>query len=366
MSGGIGRGLTNGVDRASPALLAKSPRLRSIAAMQLICIGLIVARHYSHYLHAAMPDAMTMVGRIDFCEFFFVSSGYLIHRGARTGGFAFLPFMRRRLSRLYPLHLATTAFFVVAVLAGTRGSLNGETLGRCAAANALMLQATGVLNAVCLNYPAWFLGAIMFMYLAYPLLARLVEAAPGAAIAIVGAIVLALTVASSGGASWTVWTHHFGIARALPSFLGGMIMARLEIERRLPIRGFGAAWLLLALSLATMASGAAPVIGNFVLQNALLAVLAAAEWNGAQGLLTGPRLARWAPAAFPLFLLHAPIAAAIVNIGALRILHLTGAALAGATVAAAILALLAARLFVTMTSTRAAPARAAAVLEPAR
>lgn len=332
-----------------PPAKAAPARLAAVGGAQFVAIAAIVARHYSHYLQPLAPDLARALAGLDSCEFFFAASGFFLQSAALRRGTP--PDWRhagRQLAKLYPLHAATMAFFALAVLVGgMQGSLNGVPLGRCLAAQAALVHAYGLLPALCLNYPSWFLSAIVGMYLAAPILAAVARPWPG--LGIVAGLVVLLQFAGSTELlrDWTSWTWDAGVIRALPSFLFGMVLASTNAGRRAPGNAAGRAAILagyacLAASFALMLAGLAPLLAKAALQWGLLAALVAGERAGIASWLGHPWLDRMGRSAFALFLLHAPVAAVLMNIVAIRLLHVQGAALVAALLATFVAALLAA------------------------
>ena len=320
-------------------------RLNALATLRFLCILVIVTRHYAPYANGVAPVTAHALARIDASEFFFVASGYLRHRGTHARVKSNLIQLRRQLARLYPLHAATTLFFAFAALAGMTATLQGEPLWRCLLVNLLLLQAWGTLSALSLNFPSWFLSAIFGMYLLYPLLRRLVVASPAMAVA---AIVLTLVLLEwlwplHAARHWTSWTWEGGGIRALPSFALGVLIAEWERRRDWRLSSSVPALALLAASLTATMLDLVPLIAKFGLQGLGLLAIVAAERGLSAGVLAKPGLAAWDQASFPLFLLHAPIAAVLLNVVAIRLLHLSGMALVIATVLSGVVAVLAAR-----------------------
>lgn len=311
---------------------ARPERLAAVAGAQFVAITAIVARHYAHYLQPIAPGLADALASLDFCEFFFAASGFFTATAARRrGGAPTLGHAARQLRKLYPLHLATMAFFTAAVLfGGMAGSLNGVPLGRCLAAQATLVHAYGLLPALCLNYPSWFLSAVFGMYLAAPLLALVARPPYGLALALLAVLALEWLGAGLGTRHWTSWTFDGGVLRALPSFLFGMAFARISLAPRPAAAPLAS--VCLAASLALMLAGAVPLVAKAALQWLLLVLLVTGERAGAASWLGDPRLDRWGRVAFPLFLLHAPAAAVLMNVVALRLLHLQGAAVVAALI----------------------------------
>ena len=90
----------------------------TLEGLRLISSLAIVALHFLHYLSAAgWIEAMHIA-----VDLFFIISGIVIanaYYGRISDIESYLEFLRRRIARLYPLHLATLAFYglVAAVVA---------------------------------------------------------------------------------------------------------------------------------------------------------------------------------------------------------------------------------------------------------
>lgn len=334
-------------DTAAAATLPPA-RLHLLPLVQLACALMIVVRHYAHYLASAWPEWAAMLGRIDFVEFFFCSSGFVIHyasRGVLPPLFS-LALPLRQLRKIYPLHLVTTlVFLAIIIVSGSERSLKGESLERCTGMSLTLLHAFDTIRASCMNYPSWFLSAIFGLYLLYPLLARLAARLGVAGMVVLVAVVVAGLEMVPDSRIWTRWTYHWGFLRGIPSFMAGIIIADAlpRLARWAP--PLWAAIPLFCLSIFGAMAGEARLISFFLLQLALLAVVVAGEAGRPEGTSIPAWLSRWSGAAFPVYLLHAPMSAILINFVALRMLHLKGAAIAIALLGTACLTLIVARLY---------------------
>lgn len=122
--------------------------------------------------------------------FFFLLSGFVLSRGygqrLRQGSFSYGQFMRRRLLKIYPLHLLC----LVAVLLVSRQSLGLPVL-----LNALLLQCwvPSMDFYFSCNAVSWFLSCMLFCYAVFPLAFR--QASPRlTAVVLLGGLAVYLLV----------------------------------------------------------------------------------------------------------------------------------------------------------------------------
>jgi peptidoglycan/LPS O-acetylase OafA/YrhL len=220
------------------------PGARSIGLDLLrVCCALgVVSGHLLAHLHEYVPISIQRVDRWNFVDCFFVLSGFVLARayGPKVGSVeGFRSFLWARLARLYPLHAATTvALVLVGFLAATRGVQFRVAAGvdpHAAPSHLLLLQAWNTTTGPTLNSPTWSLSAEMFLLLLFPVLFSSVRRIPVAAsIAAIVAFAAALHVwrSAAGLSPWTEATHDFGVLRAVPSFVAGIVVARMVDDFR--------------------------------------------------------------------------------------------------------------------------------------
>jgi peptidoglycan/LPS O-acetylase OafA/YrhL len=177
-----------------------------------------------------------------FVDFFFVLSGfvvtsaYLDRLATATGGAAFLI---RRFGRLYPLHLAVLALFVIVefgkLVAAGRGvpmqalPFAGETSVPALISNLLLLHSMGLHDGTTWNFPSWSISVEFYTYAVF-LTAVLATASVRtrtrlAVFAGIAAFGAAMTVAFATDGMDT--TYDFGFFRCLSGFFIGAITERL-------------------------------------------------------------------------------------------------------------------------------------------
>ncbi|WP_407121709.1 acyltransferase family protein [Bradyrhizobium sp. STM 3561] len=167
-----------------------------------------------------------------FVDMFFILSGFVISYSypANSGeGHSYLRFMLRRIARIYPLHLLTLLAFGGVAFIGIHDSASHTSVSDFIY-NLFLVQAWGVTDHLSFNTPAWSISAELFCYLLFPLLMYLARS--------VSPVLLALIVAASYGilahGHLPIWHERsqmyganfdYGMLRALPSFLNGILLA---------------------------------------------------------------------------------------------------------------------------------------------
>lgn len=166
-----------------------------------------------------------------FVDMFFILSGFVISysypsdaRGVR----AYSRFMIRRIARIYPLHLLSLLVFVVLIGVGLERTARSTPLDFLY--NLLLLQAWGVTDHLSFNSPSWSISAEFFCYLIFPLLMLFARKLHPLILAV---IVAALYLVLAHG-HLPIWqersqmygaNYDYGMLRALPSFLNGILLA---------------------------------------------------------------------------------------------------------------------------------------------
>ncbi|QIP05480.1 MULTISPECIES: acyltransferase family protein [Bradyrhizobium] len=166
-----------------------------------------------------------------FVDMFFILSGFVIsysYPSDARGVAAYSRFMIRRIARIYPLHLLSLLIFVVLIGVGLERTARSTPVDFLY--NLLLLQAWGVTNHLSFNSPSWSISAEFFCYLVFPLLMLLARKVQPI---VLGAIVAALYLVLAHG-HLPIWQERsqmyganfdYGMLRALPSFLNGILLA---------------------------------------------------------------------------------------------------------------------------------------------
>lgn len=187
-----------------------------------------------------------------FVDMFFILSGFVIsysYPATSTGLRSYARFLVRRIARIYPLHLLTLLIFAVLALVGISGPTSHASWLDFLH-NLLLVQAWGVTDHLSFNSPAWSISAELFCYLLFPLFMLLA----GRVSPLMLAIIVALSYGILAHAHLPIWqersqvygaTFDFGMLRALPSFLNGILLTvlfRLSSDyRRKPVAFAGIA-----------------------------------------------------------------------------------------------------------------------------
>ena len=145
----------------------------SLEGLRFVSCIAIVAYHYVFYLPGQLHLWTQKFGIA--VDLFFVISEVVI--GATYIGRVreldeYADFIRRRFARLYPLHLATLAFYVCVGLGVSFGGLQVIDASRYNFSellpNLLMVHAWGFSSHLSFNYVSWSISAEMFLYLIFP------------------------------------------------------------------------------------------------------------------------------------------------------------------------------------------------------
>lgn len=265
-----------------------------------------------------------------FVDFFFAISGFVIfhsYGGRLTGISAYCDFLKNRIARVYPLHLATLLVFMLLAATLWRGKSDRAFIDPAAILpNLTMMHAWGATQTAAFNYPSWSISAEWFAYLSFPAVVWLTRLGGAkAAVCAALAIVMGLEAAAHLGwiEPWTTLTYHFGALRALPTFLAGAALACAIEAIPLRIHSFGPAWALFLTAFLEMTLGADDRL-IIVLLLACLAAAAIAERDGAKGLLTRKTMAGLGDLSYALYMIHPLMGMALISLLGVRIFHLAG------------------------------------------
>ncbi|MDR3494481.1 MAG: acyltransferase [Ancalomicrobiaceae bacterium] len=177
-----------------------------------------------------------------FVDFFFVLSGFVVtsaylgRLGTASGG---VVFMIRRFGRLYPLHVAVLALFVIvetAKLAAASHGIGmqsppfvGETSVQALFTNLLMAHSLGLHDSTTWNFTSWSISVEFYCYALFAIAvlatARVRTRTRLAVFAVTAAVGAAATVAWSTTGMDT--TYDFGFFRCVYGFFLGAIAERL-------------------------------------------------------------------------------------------------------------------------------------------
>ncbi|MEU2060363.1 acyltransferase [Streptomyces sp. NPDC013455] len=223
-----------GAAAAGPPPSASPPSLPSLTGLRWMAALLVFGLHVHNFGYFGGTGGRLMswgfgAGATG-VSFFFVLSGFVLTWSARPRDRA-LAFWRRRLARIYPVHLATLAVALVMAYTLTR---QAPPTPKQALANVLLLHSWWHPWWQTLNPVSWSLACEAFFYAAFPalilLLRRLGAGGSTALGALSAASVLVLAWADAHH-WWTQSVYSFPAAR-LPEFVLGAVTARLVVLGR--------------------------------------------------------------------------------------------------------------------------------------
>ncbi len=165
---------------------ARPPQLDALTGLRGIAAWFVVFYHIRlALLDLLPPSAIGLLAKGYLAvDLFFMLSGFVMwlnygHRFARVSQIraGYLGFMRKRIARVWPLHVAVLAAMVafVAVLAATGRPVAGYPVAELGL-HVLLVQNWGLTDTLSWNHPAWSISAEMGAYLLFPVLALVLTA----------------------------------------------------------------------------------------------------------------------------------------------------------------------------------------------
>ena len=296
-------------------LSADLTRGGALDALRFLAAAFIVVFHYGDNAPTRLRDLHEFFGRGNLAtNFFLMLSGFTLARvygeQVLSGRMTTPQFISRRLTRIYPAHLITLAVLVALVLGGGFAGLQFSHPERfdwsALPAHLLLVNGWGFTPATW-NLPTWSLSALAACYAGFPWMWRKLQRVdqPLLCLAIALAVMMAgdvLTRALTGERQLSV-SLQWGLLRAVPLFVVGLVLARLiDIWRP------GRLW-----ARAVAVSGAVVFVASAVMQGpdvvSTLATMAVVAGLGADGSgRVWPGAAWGAQVSFALFITHIPAA----------------------------------------------------------
>lgn len=323
--------LSNQVGDRPAALPSRLPTLTGTRVIPALFVFLFHANGEAFFASQDFTATYTSVvyqGGWAALTFFFVLSGFVLTWGVRPSDGA-RGFWRRRIFKIYPIHLVTGVVGVLLVLFVTSQTsvFGGNTPGPGTIfAHLFLVQSWSPdwLVRTAINPPAWSLSCEVLFYVLFPLLYAGIRRirperlwawfAGVAAVAVIGVPVVAATVIphSSPIPGMGFSLEQFWFMVQFPptrgfEFVLGMLLARIVITgRRLPISVGGAVALLIG------AYAAAPLFPVVFSNNAimlipiglLIARMAVHDWEGKSTWFSGKVMVRLGEITFAFYLWH--------------------------------------------------------------
>ncbi|MDO6415939.1 acyltransferase [Sphingomonas sp. BIUV-7] len=329
---------------------ASIPLLRSLEGLRLISSLGIVSIHMLPHVGLIPPDGFDL-----FVDLFFVISGIVIGQlyvGAIENWSTYGTFLRRRLARIYPLHLATLLFYIAIGFGVARYHLTVDDPSRFDTGqilpNLLLVQAWFPNGRLSYNFVSWSISAELFAYLCFPLIAALAtrRAAWGLAALL---LMLALSIAIAEGLlgrPLTALRWDCSLPRVIPSFAFGIFMSRFGGDI---LRWAGGATVRAAFTVFAIGTVAGMALGvsSYTLLALIWGLGASAYLCDLDGWRT---IAAWRPISdrgyltYSLYMLHVPVSTVFLSFVFPRLLGASPAALAASIVLATIILFAAAEL----------------------
>ncbi len=306
---------------AAPEPVGFPTDLPALTSIRFLLAAGVAFFHY-HLLWTVQDTAATQLierARLGVDVFFILSGFILTHvyqRQFAEGRYHHGRFLLARIARIYPMHLAALALFLVMVLAGRSFAPGFDAavypwsdLGRALA----LVQAWSLdprPNAW--NGPSWSLSAEWFAYLVYPAFAWLgwkLQRRPWLLLTLAGALFagLDLAYAAAYGRVLPRAEEALGVLRIIPTFLYGVALYRLGERVQLSRRGAllfatgAAAGVLALLHIGADDRLIVAAAGPLVLSLAMLAR------PRAEGVLSSRTFVLLGEASYALYLLHLPL-----------------------------------------------------------
>lgn len=298
---------------------------RHLDGLRIIAACAVVVLHYSDYVRTSHIGGVVFQHAQHlnlFVDLFFVISGFVIasqYLGKVSNPTSIGRFLWRRLARIYPLHLATLAFYILLAALLQSGLIKTENPARYPLsdipAQLLLLHAV-VGQRLTFNFPSWSLSAEMICYLVFPIIAIIAARHRRPILMLVAISALANTLygLATDTMPWADWINRGGAFRALPAFSLGVAchLYRHQIAR----------WRFVPGSL-TFAVIAFVALGWQLPEMAALATIYAiavlaihCDCSNRSTLLTRLDFARWSSLTYSLYMLHVPVATVVMTLGA--------------------------------------------------
>ncbi|MGN6308791.1 MAG: acyltransferase family protein [Xanthobacteraceae bacterium] len=316
-------------------------------ALRIIAACAVVILHYSDYVKNSAAGRVIYEHAQHFnlfVDLFFVISGFVIanqYMGKVDSIRSINRFLWRRLARIYPLHLATLAFYLVVAAAIHSNLANTGNSARYPLsdlpAQLLLLHAL-IGERLTFNFPSWSLSAEMFCYVIFPLIVVIASHRRSLLLPLIAIIIglNGLFASATGTGPWASWINHGGVFRAFPAFILGITcnLHRDAISQwRIP-----PAALVIALAGFTLLGWSVPetiALGCIY----IIAVIAIhCDCAGHHTLMTRLRIERGSPFTYSCYMLHIPVATVVISLGGRLVSGGPGPELALLPVAMAILA----------------------------
>lgn len=242
--------------------LAYPQEIKSLTSLRFIAALWVLLYHFKDHLGLGMGQIGLVADGYLGVDLFFTLSGFILAHVYLTSveleRFGYGGFLKNRIARVYPMHLAALASMIVLFAGATAlgaGVGSPEAFKwRDLPAHLFMVHAWGTTKAVGWNFPSWSISAEWAAYLLFPLVAGFVLKAqrilPFPALRGGGGVVVLFALALCVTSFWALSTLHtvlpwvgrdfsqmtaqIGALRILPSFLLGVALYAFGREHAAP------------------------------------------------------------------------------------------------------------------------------------
>ncbi|MER6434595.1 acyltransferase [Streptomyces sp900105245] len=296
---------------ATPSQLPSNGQLPSLTGMRWVAAFTVFIYHVRNFGYFAPGQAGRLVNwafgpGAAGVSLFFVLSGFVMAWSARPGERAYA-FWRRRLARIYPVHLATAALTLVLAFTVVPGLRPGGT--REAAANLLLVSSWKPEWWQTLNPVSWSLVCEAFFYAAFPALFTGLSRLPARVLGVTAAAssILVVVLPWANARYALGWTLYSSPPLRFPEFVLGVTLGLLVkagawrgpgLDVSLAITLIG--YLATAQVSAEYGYAACTVVGLAL----LIPAAATADLSGQSSFWRHPRLVRLGEWSFAFYMIH--------------------------------------------------------------
>ncbi|POX40931.1 acyltransferase [Streptomyces sp. Ru72] len=289
---------------------APAPSLPSLTGLRWMAALLVFGLHVRNFGYFGGSGGHIMTWAFDAggtgVSFFFILSGFVLMWTARPNDRT-LSFWRRRIARIFPVHLVTAGIALLMVY--TPPHLAKPTVAE-GVANVLLVHSWRQSWWQTLNPVSWSLACEAFFYAAFPLMVVVLRRlGPRASATLAGASVLAVLVLARADAhEWVSQSLYSLPAARLPEFALGAATARLVRLERWRGPGLEASLALAIIGyflVPQITDGGYPATACTLIGFALLIPAAAvADLRGLPSLWRHRRLVRLGELSFAFYMIH--------------------------------------------------------------
>jgi peptidoglycan/LPS O-acetylase OafA/YrhL len=201
--------------------------LRGVAAIWVLAMHI---RNLSGHVYPAAKDELSWIANAGYLgvDIFFALSGFVLaYSYPSLSRSEYLPFIWKRLARIYPIHLATLALTgLTAVALGDRFASSSLQSVEGLVSSLLLTHGWAYPIRGTWNVPSWSISVEFAAYLLFPMLAFVAHRirSPLACLVGIGALYYALHILTSQGAYAT--TMPYGMPRIAAGFTAGVLLHR--------------------------------------------------------------------------------------------------------------------------------------------